>query len=49
MAFLTLVAALTLLAVWVVLTFVLPAGLGVVHLLLAGGVVMVIRWWVLRR
>jgi hypothetical protein len=45
---LTLPAALVCLAAWAVLTFVVPAGLGVVHLLLAAGVLLLMRWWALR-
>jgi hypothetical protein len=44
----TLVAAVACLALWVVLVFVQPVGLGVVHLLLAGGAALWIRWWALR-
>jgi hypothetical protein len=45
---LTLLAAALMLAVWILLTFLVPAGLGIVHLLLATGVVLLIRWWALR-
>ena len=41
-----LIAGLTLLLVWVVFTFITPAGLGIVHLLLAAGVLLFIRGWV---
>lgn len=34
------------LAVWVFFTFIAPAGLGIVHLLLAAGVILIIRGWV---
>jgi hypothetical protein len=44
---LTLVASIVCLAAWIVLTFVRPVGLGVVHLLLGAGVVLWIRWWAL--
>jgi hypothetical protein len=44
-----LMAAVVCLLVWAVFTFVLPAGLGVVHLLLGVGVALLIRWWVLAR
>lgn len=47
MSLLTLLLALLLLGTWFVFTFALPAGLGVVHLLLAGGVVLLMRWWVM--
>lgn len=43
----TLAAALIALAVWFVTTFVVPVGLGLVHVLLAAGVVLLIRWWAL--
>ena len=33
------------LAVWVVLTFIRPVGLGIVHVLLALGAVLWVRWW----
>jgi hypothetical protein len=46
MPLLTLLLALLLLGTWFVFTFVLPAGLGVVHLLLAAGAVLLMRWWV---
>lgn len=36
------------LLVWVILTFVAPAGLGVVHVLLGAGVLALIRGWVER-
>jgi ABC-type uncharacterized transport system involved in gliding motility auxiliary subunit len=45
---LMLVAAVVLLFTWLILTFVVPVGLGIVHVLLALGVVMFIRWWALR-
>ncbi|MEK6688712.1 MAG: hypothetical protein AABZ01_09670 [Gemmatimonadota bacterium] len=43
-----LLAALVLIAAWFVLTFVLPLGLGIVHILLAVGLTLLIRWWALR-
>ena len=36
------------LVVWVVVTFVTPVGLGVVHLLLGAGILLLIRGWVER-
>lgn len=45
---LTLLGAIVALTAWLVLTFVRPVGLGIVHLLLAAGVVLLIRWWALR-
>ena len=44
----TLLAALALLAAWIVLTFVTPLGVGAVHLLLAAGVTLLVRWLALR-
>jgi hypothetical protein len=35
-----------LLAIWVLFTFITPAGLGIVHLLLAAGVLCLVRGWV---
>jgi hypothetical protein len=43
-----LIAALACLALWFVFTFVVPAGLGVVHVLLGAGAVLLVRWWVVR-
>ena len=34
--------------VWIVLTFVTPVGLGVIHILLGAGVLALIRGWVER-
>ncbi len=48
MAAFTLVAALVCLAIWLVFTFLMPAGLGVVHVLLGLGVFLLIRWWAIR-
>lgn len=39
---------LVLLVIWVVFTYIAPVGLGIVHLLLAAGVILVIRGWVAR-
>jgi hypothetical protein len=44
----TLIGAIIALLVWFALTFVAPVGLGLIHLLLAIGVVLLIRWWALR-
>ncbi len=44
----TLVASIVCLLLWVLLAFVRPVGLGVVHLLLAAGAVLWIRWWAMR-
>lgn len=45
---LTLIASLLCAALWAVLTFVRPAGLGVVHLLLAAAAILWVRWWASR-
>ncbi len=45
---LTLVGAIVALLLWLLLTFLVPVGLGIVHLLLATGVVLLIRWWALK-
>ena len=42
---LTLLGSLLCLALWVLLVFVRPVGLGIVHLLLAAGAVLWVRWW----
>lgn len=44
----TLAGAIVALALWFLLTFAVPVGLGIVHVLLAAGVVLLIRWWALR-
>jgi len=43
-----LIASVACLGIWVVLVYVQPVGLGVVHLLLAAGAALWIRWWALR-
>ena len=43
-----LVLSIVCLALWVLGTFVRPIGLGIVHVLLAAGVVLWIRWWATR-
>ena len=45
---LTLLTSIACLAAWVVLVFIRPVGLGVVHLLLGAGVALWIRWWATR-
>ncbi|MFL5402221.1 MAG: hypothetical protein ACJ8BF_05325 [Gemmatimonadales bacterium] len=45
----TLLIALVALAAWVFLTFVRGPQPGVVHLLLALGTVLLVRWWALRK
>ncbi len=45
---LTLLASIVCIAAWIVLAFVRPVGLGVVHLLLGAGVVLWMRWWATR-
>ena len=44
----TLLIALASLTLWVVLAFIRPVGLGIVHLLLVAGAVFLIRWWAKR-
>jgi hypothetical protein len=44
----SLVASLVCLILWAVLVFIRPVGLGVVHVLLAVGAVLWIRWYALR-
>jgi hypothetical protein len=44
----TLLIAIVSLAAWVVLTFVTGPQPGAVHLLLALGTVLLVRWWALR-
>ncbi|MGQ0703266.1 MAG: hypothetical protein ACT4PM_09060 [Gemmatimonadales bacterium] len=41
--------ALVALVAWIVLVFVRPIGLGIVHLLLALAAILFIRWWALRK
>jgi len=43
-----LIGAIVALAAWFVLTFLITPGLGIVHVLLAAGVVLLIRWWALK-
>jgi hypothetical protein len=43
-----LLIALASLVLWVVLAYLRPVGLGIVHLLLVAGAVFFIRWWALR-
>jgi uncharacterized membrane protein YhdT len=44
----TLLLAIVSLVAWVILAFVLGPQPGVVHLLLALGTVLLVRWWALR-
>jgi hypothetical protein len=44
----TLLIAIVSLAAWAVLTFVTSPQPGAVHLLLAVGTVLIVRWWALR-
>ncbi len=44
----TLLLALLSLVAWVTLAFVVRLEVGAVHLLLAAGVALAIRWWALR-
>lgn len=43
-----LIGAIVALVAWFVLTFVVTPALGIVHILLAVGLVLLIRWWALR-
>jgi hypothetical protein len=43
----SLAAGVASLLLWVVLAFVVPVASGVVHLLLAAGVVLLVRWYAL--
>ncbi|MEO8450204.1 MAG: hypothetical protein ABI647_10465 [Gemmatimonadota bacterium] len=43
-----LIGAILSLAIWLTATFIVPVGLGIVHVLLGLGVVLLIRWWALR-
>jgi hypothetical protein len=45
---LSLIIALLSLTAWVVLTFIAPLGVGVVHVLLGIGSTLLVRWWALR-
>ncbi len=45
---LTLVVAILCLALWITFGFILPVGVGVVHVLLALATVLLVRWWALR-
>lgn len=44
----SLLASLVCLILWVLLVFVRPVGLGVVHILLAASAVLLIRWYAMR-
>lgn len=44
----SLVASVVCLLLWAVLTFIRPVGLGIVHILLAVGAVLWVRWWGMR-
>jgi hypothetical protein len=44
-----LLLALLCIALWVILTFVRPLGVGAIHLLLGLGVTLLVRWWALRQ
>ncbi|MBA3319584.1 MAG: hypothetical protein H0T50_16045 [Gemmatimonadales bacterium] len=45
---LSLVAALVSLLAWIILVFFTPVNAGAIHLLLALGAVLLVRWWALR-
>ena len=40
-----LILAVLLLVAWVVLGFLMPVGIGAVHLLYAAGATLLVRWW----
>lgn len=44
----TLVMAIVSLVLWIVFGFVVPIGVGAIHLLLAVGTILLVRWWALR-
>jgi hypothetical protein len=44
----SLIASVLCLALWAVLVFIRPVGLGVVHVLLAVSAVLLIRWYALK-
>ena len=44
----SLIASVVCLALWALLVFIRPVGLGVVHLLLVVGAVLWVRWWAMR-
>ena len=44
----TLLLALVSLVAWALLTFAVPVGTGAIHLLLALGTTLLVRWWALR-
>lgn len=41
----SLILAVVLLVAWVVLGFLMPVGIGAVHLLYAAGTTLLVRWW----
>jgi hypothetical protein len=43
-----LIGAIVALLFWILVVFILPVGLGIVHLLLAVAVGLLIRWWALK-
>jgi hypothetical protein len=45
---LTLLAAIVSLIAWIVLVFFTPVNAGAIHLLLALGATLLVRWWALR-
>lgn len=45
---LTLLAAVMSLVAWVIFAFILKVGSGAIHLLLAVGATLLVRWWALR-
>ena len=45
-AMLYMISGIVCLVVWIALTFLAPVGLGIVHVLLGAGVLLLIRGWV---
>ena len=44
-----LIGALVSFVAWIVFGFVMPVGIGAVHLLLAASATLLVRWWALTR
>jgi len=45
---LTLILALLSLILWILLAFVFPLGIGAIHVLLAAGATLLVRWYALK-
>jgi hypothetical protein len=45
---LSLLLAIAALALWAVFTFIVPVGIGALHLLLGAGATLLVRWWATR-